>query len=170
MHLPKAGPRYRASCSLCSAKPHARLLARSLVRSFVRSVLNRWKRQPNVLRGSVASSDPCSTAHLSRSLLLLSLPTSIHISVHPSIHPSLHPSIHPSIHPSTYPTIHPFVHPSCWKPAHRPQTIPLVSLLRLIRANLRRQVDRSSTRAKSHRVHALFVPTYFFPPRPPSIE
>lgn len=86
MHLPKAGPRCRASCSLCSVKPHARLLARSFVRSF----LNRW--QPNVLRGSVASSDP-----------LLDCPPFAFppsLSPRPSIYPSIHPSIHLSNHPS----------------------------------------------------------------------
>lgn len=51
------------------------------------------------------------------------------------------------IHPHIHPYIRPSIHPSILLEAGLPPTnYPLVSLPRLIRANLRRQVDRSPVR------------------------
>lgn len=141
MHLPKAGPRYRASCSLCSVKPHARSLirpfARSLVRSFVRSFGNLVARVLVLkLHGNGNRRTMCFASfgypgcfdepRVTRRLATFR----VHNASTPT--PDLCSLTRCSpllsslpILTSTHISVHLFIHPSCWKPACHPQTIRL---------------------------------------------
>lgn len=139
----RLGHGYRASCSLCSVKSHARIRSYTLVRSYARSLGTRLNSAetatgyPNVSRGSVifwshsrAPSDSRPVGHLPSTTANQQL---FHL-LYPSVYPSARPSIRPSI----------------LLQAGLPSTNhPVVSLPRLIPANLCLRVDRSSNRAKS---------------------